>query len=114
MYSRGQLGARRSALCLAPQSPLGLSLLYISRNTHPGPPATQVVGPKVIDRSAAIEAERVRAAEAERVRVAVEAERLRLAARKAWLMQKRSEQLAAKKQRLRAAAEAAAASDAPP
>ena len=46
-----------------------------------------------------------------RVRVAVEAERLRLAARKAWIMQQRRELLAAKKQRLRAAA---AASGAPP
>ena len=80
---------------------------------HPPPgmmPATQAVGPRTVDRSTAVEAERVVAA-------AVEAERLRLAAEKARLMQRHREQLAAKQQQLRAteaALRAAAASDAPP
>ena len=78
---------------------------------HPGMmSATQAVGPRTVDRSTAVEAERVAAA-------AVEAERLRLAAKKARLMQRQREQLAAKRQQLRAteaALRAAAASDAPP
>ena len=78
---------------------------------HPGMmSATQVAGPRTVDRSTAVEAERVQAA-------AVEAERLRLAVKKERLMQRQREQLAAKRLQLRAteaALRAAAASGAPP